>query len=322
MLWGALGVLFLVGGFLLASPTFEHAPSAPRPWGLWIGTNGTYAPSRAVGRLLELRFEARGGCGGPVTATGKLRWDPSEHPWATRHSIADLIPSRLVLGVAGVTVLRAEVRDFRAARWRKVQIEPYHEMSIVDSRIQGSSGYGEPDVRFRVLLDALQPAGFEACSAASPAVLEYQGDDLAFEKATDAIAYLEHRHSYGLGRVKEFPVSDGVVWMSVEGHQPDRGLLDASSRIQGNRILVTCTSTAATHPRIWRNDPFAPYREAIEESSCGSVQTFKVAGAAEDLNERIFFAGILISAGVALLLEALITGQSGAVGSAASFDVR
>jgi hypothetical protein len=227
-----------------------------------------------------------------------------------RHSIADLVPNRLVLGVAGATAIRAEVRDFKAARWRKVRIVPYHGVSIVDSRIKGSSGYGEPDVRFRLLLEALQPAGFETCSATSPAVLEYQGDAPAFEKATDAIAYLERRHSFGLGRVNEFPVSDGVVWMSVDGHQPDRGLLDASSRIQGNRILVTCTSTSATHPRIWRSDPFASYREAIEESSCGSVQTFKIAGAAEDLNERIFFAGILISAGVALLLEALITGQT------------
>lgn len=304
--WAAGGALALIGGFLLVAPSLERASDSPEPWGLWIGTDGAKAPSPAVGRLLLLNIEAKHGCDGPVAVRGELGWEPS-YRWVRRHAPSDLIPRRLVLGIAGVKVLRAEVRDFTRSRWRRVSIRPFEGVSILDSRVDGSE-LGEARVRFRLSLDAVTPAGFEACSTISPAVLEYQGGEPQFERATAAIGYVYDRHLY---EVDAFEVNDALAWMSVEGHQPDRGLLDHNSRVVGGEVLVTCTSSSPIAPASGPyGDPYAGFRQALEESSCGSVQTFRRAGAAETLSERVFFAGVLISAGVALLLEALLLGRT------------
>ncbi|MFL5832684.1 MAG: hypothetical protein ACJ76B_01710 [Solirubrobacterales bacterium] len=190
---------------------------------------------------------------------------------------------------------------------------PFEGISVLDSRVDGS-GLGLAEVRFRLSLDAASSAGFEACSTTSPAVLEYQGGEPEFERATNAITYLYDHHLYGTGEVEAFNVDDALVWMSVKDHQPDRGLLDHGSRVVAGRVLVTCSSTSPIASSGPREDPFASFRQALEESSCGSVQTFRRAGAAETLNERIFFAGILISAGVALLFEALLMGKTASWG--------
>ncbi len=307
--WAVTGALALIGGFLLVAPSFERASDPSQPWGLWIGTDGTYAPSPAVGRLLLLEIEAKHGCEGPVTVKGQMEWSPSDQ-WVSRHSPDELIPSRLVLGIAGVKVLRGEVRDFRKHRWRRVSITPFEGISILDSRVDGSS-LGLADVRFRLSLDEVSSAGFEACSTTSPAVLEYQGGEPEFERATNAITYLYEHHISGAGDVEAFNVDDALVWMSVKDHQPDRGLLDHGSRVVAGRVLVTCTSTSPIVSSFGSGgDPFASFRQSLEESSCGSVQTFRRAGAVETLNEHIFFAGILISAGVALLFEALLMGET------------
>jgi hypothetical protein len=306
--WAAAGGVSLIAGFLLAAPTFQHATDSPEPWALWLGADGVYAPPPSVGRLLSLDVAAENGCDGPVTVTGRMEWSASDR-WLIRHSYDDLVPRRLVLGVAGVKVLRAEVRDFESASWRRASIKPYQGISVVDSRVDGSS-LGQPDVRFRLSVASISPAGFEACSTTSPAILEYKGGEPQIERVTRAWGYLEQNQLLGNEGIHEFPVSDGLVWMSVEGHQPDRGLLDRSSNVVANRVLVTCTSATPTAPSIPRQDPFSYYRQDLEESSCGSVQTFRAAGAPETLNERVFFAGILVSAGVTLLLEALLTGKT------------
>ena len=307
--WGAVGVAALIGGYFLVAPSFDRAPDPPRPWGLWIGTDGASAFSPAVGRLLTLEIEAENGCDGPVTARGRMQWAPSDR-WVARHTPEDLIPSRLVLGIAGARVLRGEVRDFKARRWRRVPIKPFEGISVLDSRVDGSR-LGLADVRFRLTLDAVSPAGFEACSTTSPAVLEYQGGDAEFERSTNAMNYLYERQLYGSDGVEAFNVDDALVWMSVEGHQPDRGLLDHGSRVDAGRVLVTCSSTSPVAPSSGPDgDPYSAFRQALEESSCGTVQTFRAAGAAETLNERVFFAGILVSAGVALLFEAFLVGTT------------
>jgi hypothetical protein len=307
--WAVAGLLALIGGFLLFAPSLERASDSPQPWGLWIGTDGAFAPSPAVGRLLLLEIEAEEGCEGPVTVKGLMQWEPS-HRWVARHSPNDLIPNRLVLGIAGVKVLGAEVRDLEKSRWRRVVVTPYAGISILDSRIDGSS-LGLADVRFRLSLDAISPAGFEACSTSSPAILEHQGGDPEFDRATNAITYPYQHHLRGTGEVEAFNVNDALVWMSVEGHQPDRGLLDHSSRVVANRVLVTCTSSSPGALSLGPpRDLFSAFRQALEESSCGSVQTFRRAGAAETLNARVFLAGILISVGVTLLFEALLMGKT------------
>jgi len=275
--WAVAGALALIGGFLLVAPSFERASNSPQPWGLWIGTDGASAPSPAVGRLLLLEIEAKDGCEGPVTVKGQMEWAPSDR-WVARHSPDDLMPSRLVLGIAGVQVLRAEVRDFKESRWRRVPMTPFAGISILDSRVDGSS-LGLADVRFRLSLDAASSAGFEACSTTSPAVLEYQGGEPEFERATNAITYLYEHHLYGTKEVEAFNVDDALVWISVKGHQPDRGLLDRGSRVVASRVLVTCTSTSpAASSSGPQGDPFSAFRQALEKSSCGSVQTFEEPG--------------------------------------------
>jgi len=301
LVWGLAGLLALAGGFLLARPSFDRSAPAALPWGLWIGTDSPYAPN--AGHLLQMRVEANG-CGEPVVATGSLDWAPADR-WFRHHSSEELIPGRLVLGIAGATVIGAEVRDFRRRRWRPIQVRPYHGIAVADGRVRGTRGYGEPEVRFRLLLDAPAASGFEACSVASPALLEYQGGEKVFERATEVFGYLEGHVDHDVERVEAFDVSDGLIWMKVAGHQPDRSMLTTGTGVRGNRVLVTCTSSRYSGSS---RDPFSYFRQAVEEPSCATVQTFRAAGAEETLSERIFFAGILISAGVALLIEALIGG--------------
>lgn len=107
--WPLLGVAALAGSYVLVKPTLSPAPSLPQPWGLWVSTNTQSSaseyerPHLEPDWLLTLRIEAPAGCSSPATVTGAVQWEPK--------FLTDRIkpPTRLLLGVAGVHVIHAEI---------------------------------------------------------------------------------------------------------------------------------------------------------------------------------------------------------------------
>jgi hypothetical protein len=98
--------------------------------------------------------------------------------------------------------------------------------------------------------------------------------------------------------------------MSVQNEQPDRTVINSGAHVQHRDTVLTCTDISPEASRIYRNDPFFGTRNLYAgEAACASTQTFRSSDASESLNRRVFFAGILISAAVGILLEALITGR-------------
>jgi hypothetical protein len=97
--------------------------------------------------------------------------------------------------------------------------------------------------------------------------------------------------------------------MKVPHEEPDRAALDAGAQVRRGDVLVTCTGVVPTPAREQVEDPYFYERSLLHESSCASVQSFRAPDVSETLNLRIFLAGILVAAGVGILLEALITGR-------------
>jgi len=81
------------------------------------------------------------------------------------------------------------------------------------------------------------------------------------------------------------------------------------AQVRRSRILVTCTDVLPNPTRRFVHDPYFYWRMLLDESSCASVQTFRASNAQDKLNLRLFIAGILVSAAVAILLESLLTGK-------------
>lgn len=104
-------------------------------------------------------------------------------------------------------------------------------------------------------------------------------------------------------------VTDGIVNMSVSHEVPDRSALDSEAQVQDGAAVVTCNGYIPYAPKAYAHDPFYEERTLLDARSCGSVQTFRASDASDSIGVRIFLAGIVISAAIGMILEALITGR-------------
>ena len=276
------------------------------PWGLWIG-----AATRAeVGDLrnssdLDLKIRADKGCGGLVRVEGDMEWEPrvfGDPPlWKTELT-------RFVMAVSGTPLKRAEIRYPEGPRWVPLELREVEGSLVMDAEIKPRLRL--TGIEFRIFADISQKAGFGACELTSPAVVEYPGNDQAMEQALGAaIGHLARTNDKnGRPSARPFVPHNALMWMSVPGLYPDRSSLDAEGQVRREEILLSCVSGAPSPNGRDKRDPFYYSRTLLTQSSCGSVQTFRDPGAAGSLNRHVFLAGILISIGLALLLEAVVTG--------------
>jgi hypothetical protein len=290
-----------MGGYALAAPTFRSTPSPPEPWGLWVGANSQ--PSELQNGpewLLELAIDAHDGCGGPVTATGNVSWAE----WGGHRPLRD--PTRLALGATGIQILRVEVQDPESKIWRIVHFAHQEDTYVAEDILTHGLPESE-EAQFRLTFFGSRSAGYEACYLTSPALFDFSShEESELDTRLTGERYLdEHRRHNG---IHGNPLADAIVRMSVLDQQPDRTVLDAGAHVENGEAVLTCTSISPETPPIYRRDPFYGERMLFGQSSCAGIQTFRSSDASDNLNRRVFFAGILISAAVGILLEVFLTG--------------
>jgi hypothetical protein len=183
------------------------------------------------------------------------------------------------------------------SRFRDVYVARAPLLGRLDPRLFAGSV-----LHFRLSLDIARDAGYSACTLTSPAVVDLPDDLMWLEASQQAQAFLHHP------RLSDHLLNDAIVGMSVKDRVPGRSELDSNAIVRGDSLRLTCGEIP--NPRPNRNDEFFLERTLAEKPSCASVQTFQTSDAAEDLNRRIFLGGLLLSAAVAMLLEALITGRT------------
>lgn len=314
--WALTGLALGLVGFLVVQPTLGGRPVPPHTWGLYLTTDSLdrHWRTESADWLLTLKLSAPSDCGGPAMVYGELHPDALaklNHP-----------PHFFSFGVAGAKVERAELgklmnpantsKSFR--RWKSMRLIPFRHGFIAEGPIPHTfSVQNEYVIYFRFFADVSQGAGYESCYLTSPSLFEFAGADQRWQNASSLTnIYLERSRPH-LG-TEYAPVSDAVVYMSAEGKIPDRAAIDVGAEVRANRLLLTCTGELPQQPK--EGDAFFYERTLLTESSCASAQTFRASDADTSSNLRLFFAGILLSAAMAMLLEALVTGRSAGTPSA------
>jgi hypothetical protein len=305
VIWAAIGIAALVAGYLLAAPSFQPAPNPPEPWGLWIATNGT-SMGPYLGKLIELKLDGSQNCNAPVNVTGNLQWTRS---LSAHGKLVPLrAPTTLVLGISEARVLTGEMSVEGAEGWHPMHVARFHNVYILEGRAPRWNKE-HSTVKLHLMVDASRSAGYGACYITSPALLEYEGPEPAFEVASQAAVYVQSNKALAHTKVHEWLPTDAIVWLNVAHREPDRAALDAHGQVRRGNVLVTCTEADEAPKGQAARDPYYYWRSLVGESSCASVQTFRATDTTETLELRVFLAGILVSAGIGILLEALVTGR-------------
>jgi hypothetical protein len=316
VIWGAIAIVPAVGGFFLIRPVLGGAPAPPHTWGLYLTTDSLDRhPRRAPADwLLKLRIKEPDHCGQPALAYGELEPDD-----ATK---LDHLPRFISLGVAGAVISSPQIGRVRVPggthselRWRPMRLARFRHGYVATAKIpRGWHSEGEDRTFLRFSVAASGGAGYGSCYLTSPALFEYPGEDQRWYTAQSLTnIYLRQRR---LPRRLEYaPLTDAILYMSAAGKTPDRAATDAGALVRGDSLLLTCSGEVPDRPRRERADAFYYERILLGESSCASVQTFRASDAVESSNLRLFFAGVLLSAAVAMLLEAVVTGRTGELAS-------
>ncbi len=248
---------------------------------------------------MNLTMSSKKGCGHPTIATGEVSWTTGKHYGPLLRA-----PTELALGIAGIPVLHAEIRGPNES-WHPALLGKREDTYVAAGRINDWTEGAAAE--FQLVLLATRSAGYESCYMTSPALFEFQGDEQIWTDAdSNRTIYLQEHHRDG--NLGSGLLTDATVTMSVPGEQPDRTLLDSGAHVKRGDIVLSCSAYLPEPPSAQTEDSFFYTRELPLEPSCASVQTFRSSDAADNLNRRVFFAGILISAAVGLLLEALVTG--------------
>jgi hypothetical protein len=304
VIWALIGATMLAAGYFVVAPSFRTTPEAPRPWGLWVGTDSEYRGPEAD-TSLTLTIDAAAGCERPAVASGEISWDSLS---SFAHFAGHHPPTQISFAVAGAEVTDAQIRA--GGRWEPMEVTRFRGSYLATSdlppwrKIAGR-------VRFRLELAISRSSGFEACSLTSPALFEFNGFEPIWQRAQGAAGVgLRRGHERGRPPTRELRFADAVVWMTMKNWEPDRATLDAHAQVRRDRVLVTCTEVLPRPGRRFAGDPSFYERQLLEESSCGSVQRFVAPNSQSDLSLRLFLAGILVSAGVAMLLESLVSGRT------------
>jgi hypothetical protein len=273
---------------------------------MWVSVG---RPTRVRSMLADLRVRTGGDCSGEVL-TSDLQTEP--------HLERRDIPNPVAIAVSGTRVAFARIRSDGKKTWRPMHLalvptRPYFgtfgtkSVTILTGDVDTGSPRDYSGVSVQLGVAAAKNAGHRSCFATAPGLFEYPGDASQWN-AAQQIGYQwlqDHRHVPTVYA----PLSDAIVKMSVRGMIPDRSALDAGARVQGGRAVFTCTGNV---PEVsdQKGDDFATERELATRSNCSSVQRFAASDAVDDLNRRIFLAGLLAAAGLSMLLEALVLGRT------------
>jgi hypothetical protein len=309
--YACVGLALLGASYIFARPTFEPVRPAPRPWRLWLSTNAR-TPNEdthlAAGWLLRLNTLADDDCS-RATVTGALEWDPQ--------SLTDRVspvPARYVIAIAEARVYRLETRSIdprdrtRTYPWLTIPLHAVSGAEIAEVPVAHWQGPGEP-AEFRLTLAAVQPAGFESCYVMNPAIGDFyeRGNaDEASPETTYAIdEFLKGRHvSANLG---EPLYLDAIAESEVPGQEPEDAAGSARLTLHPRAAAISCTTYPA-EAQVNESDPYSEALSARTARPCESVQLFRSSSLQATLTKHVFVAGLLASAGITILVEALLTG--------------
>ncbi|MGN6557011.1 MAG: hypothetical protein ACTHLH_03250 [Solirubrobacterales bacterium] len=250
------------------------------------------------------------GCTEPAVARGELQADSA--------SKLKRLPAFFALGVAGAEVMSAEIgRPLESGsprkdrfKWRPMDLRPFRHIYVANVSIPKRwVARNGATIYFRLRVSAASQAGYGACYLTSPSLVEYPGADPRWNAAQSLLdIFLQNRGKWS--QLEYAPLNDAILSMAVHGKLPDRSAIDAGALVRGDSLLLTCSGEIPDEPHRLEEDAFHYERVLVGESSCASVQTFRASDAADSLNLRLFFAGVLLSAAVGMLLEAGVTGTT------------
>lgn len=303
LLWGLAGVALIALGAALVYPAFRPTPDPPRPWGLWVTTDGARVPDprHMPDALLELAVVGQPECGRPTRVTGTLHGEQLGSVVGVRRR-----PHQLFLSLAHARILSAEARRSYAKRWRTMRIVRFRTVDTAQVRFQDGHP-GDDTLEFRLEVTGIaRRAGHRACYLTSPVLFEYAGDHRTWDEANgQGRVYLDTKAPRGGDRFDYAPLTDAIVTLRVPGQLPDRAWVDDDTLARAAETVLTCSGNVPGDDGS-RSD-YAIWRQLVTLPSCGSVQRFQANDAEGQLNRLIFIAGLVVSVGTALLIEALVS---------------
>jgi hypothetical protein len=314
--WGIAGALAVCGSLSLALPGFNESPPVPRPWSLWLSTNApTLGGLSEPNWLLSMTIVADKGCR-TATVTGALQWKIKEVDSVVRPE-----PNRYLLGVEGAHVLLLETRDIDAInprltqRWHAIAMPQIEHANLVEISAPFWPNSLER-AEFRLKVTAAEPAAFGSCYLTSPGIggPAEEVDSYPEPKIRSAVETFTSSHHSPLNLSDQIGL-DAVMEMAAPGQEPEAAVASAAVANRPGGAVTTCsTRDAKGLTPEGEIDRFAEYRQNRAKRPCAGVQRFESRNLQASLAKHTYISGILLSAGMGMLLDALM----GATAAAAS----
>jgi hypothetical protein len=316
--WGAIGVIAICGSLFLALPSFNESPPVPRPWSLWLSTNApTSGGLHEPNWLLSMTIIADRDCR-TATVTGSLRWKIKEVD-----SDVNPEPKRYILGVEDVQVLSFESRDIDEDEPRLTQ--QWHSTAM--SHTEGANlveilAPFWPDslerAEFRLKVTAVHPAGFHSCFLTSPGIggPGEEIDPRPEPKIRSAVETFVESHHSPENLTSQIAL-DAVMEMADPGQEPEAAIASAAVATQPGGAVTTCSTHETRGLTVEGEiDRFAQYRQSRAKRPCAGVRRFQPRNLQASLTRRTYISGVLLSAGMAMFIDALMGATAAAVSRA------
>jgi hypothetical protein len=219
-----------------------------------------------------------------------------------------------VIAVAETEVLRLETRSpdprnlSATETWHTTPLHDVSGAEIAEVPVAHWQGPSTP-AEFRLTLAAARPAGFRSCYVTSPSIDDFYEPGNAVEAQPDRVfsvsTFLERRRARA--SLEEPLYLDAIVESEVAGQEPQDLSAPAHLTSHPRAAISTCT----TYPNEGHGKEVDSYRADLNSRSsrpCAGVQMFRSSSLQATLTQRGFWAGLIASAGLAILIEALVTG--------------
>jgi hypothetical protein len=224
------------------------------------------------------------------------------------------VPARYVIAIAEAHVYRLETRSInpydqtKMYSWLTIPLHVVSGAEVTKVPVAHWRGPDEP-AEFRLTLGAAQPASFESCHVMNPAIGDFYESgnaDEASPKTTYAIdEFLKGRHVSA--NLAEPLYLDAITESEVPVQEPEDAAGSARLTLHPRAAAISCTTfPAEAHAN--ESDPYSEVLSARTARPCESVQLFRSSSLQATLTEHVFIAGLLASAGITILIEALLTG--------------
>jgi hypothetical protein len=293
------GVLSVVGVLLLL-PVLPHTPDPPPSWGLWAGI-GDSGPGQRFSTLNADIDVAAEGCDGGAETRLRVALTVAE-PQGGRPADARAHP--LLVAISGPELVDGSVHVEREGRRTTADVP----LAIEQRGRGGSTGLAErfawDGIGTVVVLLRLHglasSAGYKTCFASSPQLFELAAVNDAWRRAA-ALARTAGLRARGAVFLPT-QLSSGIIDLTVAEKLPDPATLDADALIVAGGVRMTCSAAAPIGGEL---DVGRTLRQLATRSNCGSTQLFRASSAATGLTWLTFFGGLVLSAAIAALLEAV-----------------